>query len=275
MNYIIGAGITAAAVHYFFPNSMVIAPSYGRVPKTFFVWKDKNTMKFVREFRIAYEEKKIIVGKKGNNIKLYNKITDKKKKNFPCENKESFEGLMLNNLKIPLLVKDTIFEVKKDHLVGGKRCYYDVKNVFWTAHIDKTTFFGEKFMVSYKPITFLNFKTSESLFKENILYLLEEKFLNKGIYRATRNNGEWSFEVNKLLCKKEERKIVEFLCDEFGISVNCYSGKAELPKARVVTEEKTKDYENLFFIGRYAQCDYEIKLNDVIEKLYKIKETMK
>jgi len=273
MNYIVGAGITAIAAYKIFPNSIVIAPERGVLPKTFFIWKDEHTKRFLEENNLKYETKTFTVGRLGNNVSLYNEITNKKSVNAPCEGRDKFEGyLLLEKLVPPPLARDTIRHVGSGCLSGVDRKYFDVDKIIWTAPVDNTTFFGKKYSVKYKAITFLDFKPDKELFDEDFLYLLEEKFLNAGIYRAVKNSDKYSFEINKFLYPKERLNCIEMICDHFKFSVSKFYECSTIHRARVIAKEHPKDINNLYFVGRYSQANYEIKLNDCLEKLYKIKD---
>lgn len=283
MTYIVGAGLAGQIAQCFFPEAKMIAEKVSKKPIPFWFWDNLNTRNFFKENDISYSIKIIKVGYIGKEYALYNKITNKTKGNYPCDAKKQITVLEPDHtffFKEPL-IKDSVIEIKKDFIIGKKGSYRIEPNeqIIWTAHTDKTIFLGEKTNAEYKPITYIYFRSDKQLFPTNLCYLLEKRFLNKGLYRATKllsetaivNKYLYYFECTDFIQNGMQKKYLDYIKKEFECKmINCKV--FSVPKMRTIPKE-IKTFPNIYFVGRYAESNHDVKSEQVIAKLYSLKNS--
>lgn len=264
MNYIIGAGINGFIAKKFFPDYKIISDKKGFLPELFYIWNDKYTRRFCKENNIKYEIADVKIGKYGNDIKLYNKITHKPEQNVPCENKESFEALKINIEFEEPDIKDTVVEITKNKIVC-KNHVFDYDKLIYTGHITKDIFkkITKKYCsINYFPLSYVKIKDQTQIIISDFVYLLDPKYLSKKIYRVSKQDYGLCFEVAGNISdirKKffdERFKNIEY----FEIKKGFVSGFNFL--------NQIPEYKNIAFIGRYAEANHELKANDIIKNFY-------
>lgn len=287
MTIIVGAGIAGQLAKKIFPEATMIAESAGKMPIPFYFWKTPETEKLFNECFGGFVEKEIKVGYTGNNYWLYNKVTHKREDNLPCDLKKTLTCL---EPKEPFVFrepdqKDTILFVLNNMLVGKLGTYHRHGNerIIWTGHLDETEFWDKRVYLYYRPITYLFFRSSKELFEADMQYFLEDKLLTVKIYRATKTKRDtaieygysYYFEIAGTVEVCERKKLKSYLEIYFGIEHNIKNAKFFTVKKAVCSskDENFEDQNNVYFVGRYAQNNHDIKANEMISKLYKIKES--
>lgn len=264
---IIGAGITGFVAKTFLPDAKIFALGGGVLPSPFIVWKDKYTEKWLAENNIQHKEVDYSIEYIGDNFKKYNALTKKEDENKPCEGKTKIKGFSLSNLPKLDFERKTVTSVEQNVMLGNGFMQTFNKAV-WTAPVDETTFDGLSSSAKYYPVSFIQFEDTDSDGENKLVYLLDDEFLDKNIYRATKENGTITFEYFGALDFDNFLPFNRFLHEKF---TNLGTIKNEWCNKKAVVEAKSKltsINKNILFVGRYAQCDHEIKTNDVIKRFY-------
>ena len=277
---IVGAGVSGQIAKVFFPKSTMIAPTFSNLPSPFFVWNSGYSERFFEMFDFDFSLRQITYNFQSvpnfkEQLKKYNKLTFKKESNIPSNGVESFEAYELDMKPQKPDIVGAVVEIdSKDRTIklkDGKIMRFDF--LFWSAPLINVKIDGVEANSKYSPIGFAAFKSDKKLFDTDYVYLVSPEFLDRNIYRVSQKRTEdeyvYIFEMAQI-DKIDPEENIRFLLEKFP-SLEFEHACTRLI-GHIVEGKKFEDTANVFFVGRFAQMDYEVKTHDVIKKLYKISD---
>jgi len=296
-NYIFGSGISALIAKYYNPSYVVITPDEeigGQIKKhknllmTFHIHNHPLTKALLDELKIVYKEKRLRIYYVYND-KILESLDNKQRLNF-IKNKMSewnydnnsvdFKDLNLSTTSnyLDILECDINELIKKlqpkEYIKGSIKLvnnnrkffvYQDENKKLVTKNYDKiintipaNLFFPmlynykNNYHFNYLPATFCLSSNKSSFMEDESMYYFYDS--NLPYNRCQPYAGGYVYEATGIVDEKVLSKYIENIT----AVENRYVG--------VIRNENVDDFKHIKFLGRLAQWDSSIKIQNVIEK---------
>lgn len=298
MNIVLGCGIAGCLIGFYKKNFKVI----GKIQKNIF------TNNFPLGPQLLYDTKEIRDLLYDLNLNVYNDIVHvgyyngkeykdiindnfKQKYSLITRNKKEYESSFLSDgrnsysvLRISNNKEDFKFLLQSLYKVLKKRNQIIDD---WINNIDiihKTISLKEKSCINYNQI-FNTIPLNVFLKLSNIEFKCFDFKLNyKHFYKCTYNNDldkelkykyDYIYSINNLYTRKTyyENFIIYETVDkiyENTIDSNSIVDKKENLKIQIINNVNFKSINDIIMIGRYAQWNHKIRLNEIIKKIKKV-----
>jgi len=266
---IVGAGISARIAKFFYPESIMIAPSITNNP-FFYLWQTKDTLRFVKQFKLSFTKKIIKSMRIGSNVEKYNVLTYKPRDNKPSKGLTEIKTLVINDKRLINANIDyinTIVSIDTDShtILLDNNKVLSFKKLIWTAPIN-FRLNNKIYRAKYSPISFIRCYSEKELFSEDYCYTFLDSFLDAGIYRISRKEDYYTFEIARSYNNLERAKsFIRIVFPEI-ICGNIYT----YTTGHIVTKINVPKCDDILYLGRNAQMERKIMAHDVVSKLYEV-----
>jgi len=297
--FILGGGISGLIFKYFNPNYNIISPNIGgqlkkhkNILMTFYIHNSLETKELLNKLNIKYKEKRLRIYYYYKN-KVYSEIDNNLRLKF-IRNKMSEYDYDLNSLKIKNLdlstgtnyldildldINKLIDKLSTDiikaevKLINNNRKFILIKedNKLKKLNYDKListipakAFFNilynyeSNYKLRYLPATYILSKNKPHFVEEDAIYYVLDDNL---IYNRVQKYGEnYVYEITGIPIDEEIENNISNIIDK------------EVRYIGLIRDESIDDFRNIKFLGRLAQWDSSIKIQDIIKKAKKIKQ---
>jgi len=291
---VVGAGLSALAYKKSDCSALLIGDKKQGTTKPFFVWDTDSTRSFVDKLGIDYSEKEISVGYYYDNA-IHDTVGPEHKKKYARKTNRPHKQVMCsenNKLKILELTTTLDLEISAQQ-VDYRNTVTDIRKN--TVVIDSGNYVYYKKLVSTIPLDTLCYLLGKPEYTESLFY--SPVYGMKTITRTTDLSGHsivydcTDSPVTRISADgylSEEQNVTEVLVESkqrlesynvlgkkkhlFSVGCNCRGHiGGYVPKELKQLLRKM----NIYCLGRYAQWDYSIRLQDVVARAKEIRGTRK
>ncbi len=287
--YILGGGIAGLLAAYYFKDYILIAKKNnigGQFNSKFqlgprFIKFNLNLKHLLDEFSMPYKVKEIKVGYLVGNDVVKDKITKNELSiyNQKIGRTKNIEGSLnsgSNNMKILDFNMKVLINILENSLKKQNRIIYgevekiDLKNK--KIILEKHSYSYDNLIstIHYKDFCKLSNIKEDVKCGDIYFYLFREHFFD---FIAGLHNYDFIYDIDDKYITRVTRTtdgvVVESI-KEMNIG-NIIKGKYILKNAKLLDNYEIKKIKDVIFLGRYAELNQEIRVDNLIDKLEKMK----